>query len=270
MIVSAGEALEFEGLAGTRVNAELGCELMSRDAKSVISPNSGRGYVTIHVTKSAIPHCGILAMMPRSAKAKSFGADLVEGMKLVLAHQRGTVLLEQVGPKPIDVKAIRKRVKMSQAEFSSAYGISKRALQEWEQGGPAARFGCASLFDRDSEGACHGTPRTREAMSGKPNLTERGRLRHIVASDPEIMGGASVFRGTRIPVGLIADMLAQGATAEEILEGYPTLDKEKIALEPLCTWAFPARKATSRCPWSGKKPRAERSFPLSDLLRNGR
>ncbi len=43
--------------------------------------------------------------------------------------------LEQVWPKPVDVKAIRKGVKMSQAEFSRAYGISKRALQEWEQGG---------------------------------------------------------------------------------------------------------------------------------------
>src|SRR5579871_3113645 len=73
--------------------------------------------------------------MPRKAKAKSFGTDLVEGMRLVLAHQRGAVQLEQVWPKPIDVKAIRKRVKMSQAEFSRAYGISKRALQEWEQGG---------------------------------------------------------------------------------------------------------------------------------------
>jgi DNA-binding XRE family transcriptional regulator len=38
-------------------------------------------------------------------------------------------------PKPVDVKAIRRRVKMSQAEFARAYGISKRALQEWEQGG---------------------------------------------------------------------------------------------------------------------------------------
>lgn len=73
--------------------------------------------------------------MSREAKAKGFGTDLVEGMKLVLAHQRGSVQLEQVRPKPIDVKAIRKRVKMSQAEFSSAYGINKRALQEWEQGG---------------------------------------------------------------------------------------------------------------------------------------
>src|ERR1039457_914993 len=75
--------------------------------------------------------------MPRKAAAKktTFGADLIEGMKLVLAHQRGKIDLEQVWPKPVDVKAIRKRVKMSQAEFSRAYGISKRALQEWEQGG---------------------------------------------------------------------------------------------------------------------------------------
>ena len=70
-----------------------------------------------------------------AGKKSGFGADLIEGMKLVLAHERGTVDLEQVWPKPIDVKAIRKRVKMSQAEFSRAYGISKRALQEWEQGG---------------------------------------------------------------------------------------------------------------------------------------
>jgi len=75
--------------------------------------------------------------MPRKAPAKNadFGADLSEGMKLVLAHQRGKIELEQVWPKPVDVKAIRKRVKMSQTEFSRAYGISKRALQEWEQGG---------------------------------------------------------------------------------------------------------------------------------------
>ena len=75
--------------------------------------------------------------MPKKTGAKkaTFGADLIEGMKLVLAHQRGKVELAPVWPKPIDVKAIRKRVKMSQAEFSRAYGISKRALQEWEQGG---------------------------------------------------------------------------------------------------------------------------------------
>jgi putative transcriptional regulator len=70
-----------------------------------------------------------------AAKKTTFGTDLIEGLNLVLAHQRGKIQLEQVWPKPVDVKAIRKGVKMSQAEFSRAYGISKRALQEWEQGG---------------------------------------------------------------------------------------------------------------------------------------
>jgi len=75
--------------------------------------------------------------MPRKTGAKkaAFGADLIEGMKVVLDHQRGRIELEQVWPKPVDVKAIRKRVKMSQAEFARLYGISKRAIQEWEQGG---------------------------------------------------------------------------------------------------------------------------------------
>src|ERR1700757_5280764 len=75
--------------------------------------------------------------MPKKVvkKKTTFGEDLIEGMTLVLAHQRGKIELEQVWPKPIDVKAIRKHVKMSQAEFSRTYGISKRALQEWEQGG---------------------------------------------------------------------------------------------------------------------------------------
>ena len=60
---------------------------------------------------------------------------MIEAMNVVLDHQRGKIELEQIWPRSVDVKAVRKRVKMSQAEFSRAYGISKRALQEWEQGG---------------------------------------------------------------------------------------------------------------------------------------
>lgn len=76
--------------------------------------------------------------MPRKSAKKQItglGEDLIEGMKIVLAHERGEIELEQVWPRPVDVKAIRKRVNMSQTEFARAYQISKRALQEWEQGG---------------------------------------------------------------------------------------------------------------------------------------
>ncbi len=49
--------------------------------------------------------------MPKKASAKkaTFGTDLIEGLKLVLAHQRGEVKLEQVRPKAVDVKAIREK-----------------------------------------------------------------------------------------------------------------------------------------------------------------
>ncbi len=35
---------------------------------------------------------------------------------------------------PVDVKAIRKKVAMSQAEFASAFGISLGTLRHWERG----------------------------------------------------------------------------------------------------------------------------------------
>ena len=68
-------------------------------------------------------------------KVTTFGEALIEGLTQVLAHHRGEIELEQVWPKPIDVKAIRRQVKMSQAQFAEACQISKRAIQEREQGG---------------------------------------------------------------------------------------------------------------------------------------
>lgn len=99
-------------------------------------------------------------------------------------------------------------------------------------------------------------------------LKQLARIEEMVVSNPEIMRGTPVFKGTRIPVDLVADMLAQGATAEEILEGYPTLNKEKVAIAPLFMRAFPRRGRPSRRPWQGRKTRGSKSFPLSTLIRS--
>src|SRR5215469_878035 len=99
-------------------------------------------------------------------------------------------------------------------------------------------------------------------------LKQLAQIEELVVSDPEIMRGTPVFKGTRIPVDLVADMLAQGATVEEILEGYPTLNKEQIAIAPLYICAFPRRGRPSRRPWQGKKARGRKSYPLSSLLRS--
>ncbi len=46
--------------------------------------------------------------------------------------------------------------------------------------------------------------------------------------DPNIMGGRACIRGMRIPVSLIVSQIAYGAMFEEILEGYPDLEREDI------------------------------------------
>ena len=91
-------------------------------------------------------------------------------------------------------------------------------------------------------------------MNSSPNLKQIARLRQLVTSDPEIMRGTPVFKGTRIPVDLVADMLAQGATDQEILEGYPTLNKEMLSLAPLNVHAFSPQENANRSPWRKKKP----------------
>ena len=75
----------------------------------------------------------------------------------------------------------------------------------------------------------------------------------LIVKDPEVMDGTPVYRGTRIPVELVADMLSQGASTQEILEGYPSLDREKIELASLYVQAFPRRGRPARRPWAKRK-----------------
>src|SRR5580658_578173 len=71
----------------------------------------------------------------RKAERTPLGRTLVAGMTQVLAHVRGETQLESYYlPGPVDVKAIRRKAGMSQSEFASAFALSKRTLQEWEQG----------------------------------------------------------------------------------------------------------------------------------------
>jgi uncharacterized protein (DUF433 family) len=85
-------------------------------------------------------------------------------------------------------------------------------------------------------------------------LKKLERAKSVIVEDRETMRGTPVYRGTRIPVELIADMLRQGAGIEEILEGYPALDREKIELAPLYVRAFPRRGRPAARPWGKRNP----------------
>ena len=49
-----------------------------------------------------------------------------------------------------------------------------------------------------------------------------------ITFDQKIMGGRACLRCMRIPVSVIVGQIAHGASFEEILEGYPDLDREDI------------------------------------------
>lgn len=48
----------------------------------------------------------------------------------------------------------------------------------------------------------------------------------IIVRDPEILHGAPVFRGTRVPVKALFDALEAGESLEEFLEGFSTVSRE--------------------------------------------
>ena len=49
-----------------------------------------------------------------------------------------------------------------------------------------------------------------------------------ITFDTQIMSGRACIRGMRIPVSVIVGQIAHGATFEEILAGYPDLEREDI------------------------------------------
>jgi uncharacterized protein (DUF433 family) len=50
----------------------------------------------------------------------------------------------------------------------------------------------------------------------------------LIVSDPNVMMGKPVIRGTRITVELILEKLAAGETVDQILDAHPRLTREAI------------------------------------------
>ena len=49
----------------------------------------------------------------------------------------------------------------------------------------------------------------------------------IVSHHPDVVSGALVFAGTRVPVQILIDYLKEGETLDRSLEGFPTVSREQ-------------------------------------------
>ena len=88
----------------------------------------------------------------------------------------------------------------------------------------------------------------------------------MVTSDPATMGGAPCFAGTRIPVHDIADMMANGDTAEALAAAYPQLSGDQIKLAAVYATAYPRRGRPPFKPaWRKGTPTMSKTLSIDDL-----
>jgi putative transcriptional regulator len=69
---------------------------------------------------------------------RNIGEELVQGMQEAVDYMRGKkkrAITHKVEiPDTIDVKSIRKNLKLSRPAFADRFGFSSRTIQHWEQG----------------------------------------------------------------------------------------------------------------------------------------
>jgi uncharacterized protein (DUF433 family) len=90
--------------------------------------------------------------------------------------------------------------------------------------------------------------------SVREKLTELGQIKSTVEENPNIRGGEAVFRGTRIPVHMIADFLKQGVPREEILEDYPALAAQSLDVALRYAELYPRKGRPRQAPWQVQAP----------------
>ena len=50
----------------------------------------------------------------------------------------------------------------------------------------------------------------------------------VISCNPDVMGGAPVFSGTRVPVQTLLDYLEAGDSIDDFLAGFPSVNREQV------------------------------------------
>ena len=50
----------------------------------------------------------------------------------------------------------------------------------------------------------------------------------VIMSDPNVLSGTPVFKGTRVPMQALIDYLEGGHSITDFLEGFPTVSEQQV------------------------------------------
>jgi uncharacterized protein (DUF433 family) len=96
------------------------------------------------------------------------------------------------------------------------------------------------------------------------NLARYRKAMKLIVEDPSIQGGAATFKGTRILVHQIADLLSQGTTETELREDYPRLTHEMVAAATIYAKSHPRRGRPRKPSWRNERPLSVRTIERRD------
>jgi len=109
----------------------------------------------------------------------------------------------------------------------------------------------------------------RAAKAVRSGLDKLTKARRLVSSTPGVLCGTPVFKGTRIPVHDIVDMLTNGDNPAAIVKAYPQLDREQVRLAAIYVLAYPRRgRPRTKTGWRSRPPKTSETIrsPLISVV----
>jgi uncharacterized protein (DUF433 family) len=92
------------------------------------------------------------------------------------------------------------------------------------------------------------------------DLAKYRKAMKLIVEEPNVQAGAATFRGTRILVQQIADLISEGATETELRKDYPRLTRAMIAAAQVYAKAHPRRGRPRMPAWRNEEPLSERKI----------
>ncbi len=100
----------------------------------------------------------------------------------------------------------------------------------------------------------------------RQRLTALEKAKKMVAVDKDVLTGIPCFKGTRIPVHTIAEMVTNGSDIPAILAAYPVLTEPQIEAALLYAEAYPRRGCPRREPvWRKQKPVSSKEIAFDEI-----